>query len=103
MAASPRSGTAIPGIVAATAPANANPAAECPDGKDVDVGIGTQRCSGTPAVSRSGRARPLANFIGRFTTAELMPMAATPVSAARRPLRPPSTNNAPAAPSQSFE
>ena len=30
----------------------------------------THRCDGTPAPSRLGRVRLLANFIGRFTTAE---------------------------------
>ena len=53
------------------------------------VGIVTQRDSGTPAVSRSGLVRRLANFIGRFTIAEFAAIAATPVSAARRPVLPP--------------
>jgi hypothetical protein len=66
---------------APTAPANANPDAEWPDGNDVVSGIGTRRCPGTPAASRSGRARLVANFIGRFTTAQVTPTATTPVTA----------------------
>ena len=56
----------------------------------------THRCDGTPAPSRSGRVRLLANFIGRLTTAEFTPIAVTPVSAARRPRSPP-TRKRPAA------
>ena len=101
--ARPRNGAPSTGIEPATAPANANADAEWPDGNDVEVGIGTWRSSGTPAASRSGRSRLLASFIGRFTTAELMPTATSPVAAALRPRGPPSANSGAAAPIHSFE
>ena len=102
-AASARSGTARTGSSPATAPANANAEAEWPDGNDVLVGIVTQRSSGTPALSRSGRPRLLAVFMGMFTRAEFRPIAATPVRAARRPLLPPTTKIPAAIANQSIE
>src|SRR4051812_46432514 len=101
--ANARKGGPSTGIEPATAPANANADAEWPDGNDVEVGIGGGRPSGPPADSRSGRARRLANFIGRFTTAELRPTATSPVVAALRPLFPPNTNSGAATPSHSLE
>jgi hypothetical protein len=53
------------------------PKDERPDGNEVVSGIGTRRRPGTPAVSRSGQARPAAIFIGRVTTAEVTPTATT--------------------------
>jgi hypothetical protein len=38
--------------------------AACPDGKDVEDGIATQRESGTRIARRSGRRRDPASFIG---------------------------------------
>ena len=96
-------GAPTTGIDPPTAPANANADAEWPDGNEVEVGIGTRRASGTPAASRSGRSRLLASFIGRFTTAELIPTAMSPVAAALRPVGPPSANSAAAAPIHSLE
>jgi hypothetical protein len=45
----------------------------------------------------------VAYFIGRFTAADVTPIATTPVTATRRPVGPPSPNIAPAMPSHSFE
>ena len=50
--------------------------------------------TGTPAASRSGRSRLLASFIGRFTTAELMPTETSPVVPALRPVGPRNANRA---------
>ena len=55
------------------------------------------------AAWRSGRSRLLASFIGRFTTAELIPTAMSPVAAALRPVGPARANSAAAAPTHSFE
>jgi hypothetical protein len=74
-----------------------------PDGNDVDVGIGTWRSSETPAATLSGRARLLASFIGRFTTAELTPIATSPVVAARRRREPASAKSGTAVATHSFE
>jgi len=52
---------------------------------------------------RSGRNRPPRYFIGWFTTNEAAPIAATPVSAARRPVGPPNTASAPAARNRGLE
>jgi hypothetical protein len=68
-----------------------------------EVGISTRRAGGTPAASASGRRRCPASFIGRFTIADVQAIAATPVSAARRPRRPPKANNTVAAPIHSLE
>ena len=52
---------------------------------DVDDGIATRRCCGTPSrPSRDGRVRrPI--FMGWFTTRDAAPTAASPASAPRRP------------------
>ncbi len=65
-----------------------------PEGNEVDVGIATQRSSGTWCPARSGRARLPSSFIGWFTTSEAAPIAATPVTAARRPAGPPNAASA---------
>ena len=79
-----------------TATANAAADAECPDGNDVDVGIGTHRASGTSCCFLAGRSRAPISFIGWLTTRDAAPIAATPVAAARRPRGPPTTASTPA-------
>ena len=76
----PAAASAGPARTSPTATAKASADAEWPEGNDVEVGIGTQRASGTSCPSRSGRARLPASFIGWFTTSEAAPIAATPVS-----------------------
>src|SRR6266699_1030757 len=80
--------TASHGLSLLTAVANAKAAAECPEGNDVDDGIGTCRAPGTPAPARSGRRRPESVLTPRLTSAEVTPMARTPRPAARLPAGP---------------
>ena len=80
---------AEPGVSRPMAEAKANPDAACPDGNDVEVGIRTFRCSGTPAPTRSGRCRDQKDLASRFISAEVMPMASVPAAAERRPDRRP--------------
>src|SRR5712692_10442787 len=85
------------------AEAKANPDAACPDGKDVEAGIRTFRCAGTPAPARSGRCRGQRDLTSRFTSAEVTPMASVPRAAARRPAWPPATASPAAMASQRRE
>jgi hypothetical protein len=63
---------------------------------DVDEGMVTHRCCGTPSPFRSGRQRSPIIFMGWFTTGDVAPTAASPVSAARRPCGPPNRARKPA-------
>src|SRR3954451_5866682 len=69
--------------------AKANADAECPDGRDLDVGMATWRTSGTSFISRSGLRRRATGLTAALTTAEATATDATPVQAARRPAGPP--------------
>src|SRR6266704_2328496 len=66
------------GLSLLIAVANAKAAAECPDGNEVDDGIGTYRAPGTPAPARSGRRRPESALTPRLTRAEVIPIARAP-------------------------
>ena len=76
------------------AAAKANPDAAWPDGNDVEAGIRTLRQTGTPAPARSGRCRAQMDLTARFTSADVVPMASVPRSAARRPAPPPARASA---------
>jgi hypothetical protein len=79
-----RAGSAYP-----TAVAKANAEALCPEGRDCDVGIRTQRCIVTTVAGRSGRRRAHNGFTTRLLTAEESPTLTKPSRAARRPGPPP--------------
>ena len=83
--------------------ANANAAAEWPEGNDVEIGIGTCRAIGTSWATRSGRRRLPSGLTTRFTNVAVTPTDASPSAAARRPRRPPATDSSPAAASEIFE
>src|SRR6266699_6428442 len=94
--------TASQGLSLLIAVAKANADAECPDGNDVDAGIRTCRCPGTPAPARSGRRLADSDFTPRLTAADVTAMARMPRPAARLPAGPVRARPA-AMPSQSFE
>ena len=96
--ASARSGMPSCGIASAAPAAKAKPEAEWPEGNDVDVGIFVCRASATRTRPRSGLGRLPRSFIGTLTTNEFMPTAARPVTAARRPLGPPTAKSTAAIP-----
>ncbi len=86
--ASAARGAASTGDSNAAPVANANADAACPDGKEVEAGSLRRRLtSGTRSIN--GRFRLASCFMGRFTTADVTPNATSPLSAARRPKRPP--------------
>ena len=101
--AAARSGQRVAGSRWPTETAKAAAEAECPEGKDVEVGIDTQRDSGTPRWIRSGRTRRRASFMGWFTTSDVTPMDATPTIAANRPREPPNTARAAAVANHGLE
>ncbi len=90
------------GLSRLIAVAKAKAEAEWPEGNDVDDGMVTCRTLGTPAPARSGRCRADTDFTPRLTTAEVTPIASTPLAAARRPAGPVSAIPA-AIPSHSLE
>jgi hypothetical protein len=65
--------------------------------------MSTRRASGTPAAAGSGRPLRIDSLAARFTAAELIARAATPVKAARLPVRPPTIAIVAAIPSQSLD
>src|ERR1700728_1098195 len=83
-----RSGITAVGIVVPTPLANANAAAEWPDGNDVDTGIRTWRSGGPRWAVRFGPRRRLSGLTAKLTMVAVTATEASPRAAARRPAGP---------------